>query len=148
MKKTLTALLALAAVSAALPAAAQSWDGYGRGPATRTDVRFDDRSGGRFDDRFDDRFGDRAGDLRATYAQLDMRIDRGVRDGSLSRREAWRLSSDLRGLRQLDARYRFSGGGLDRMERADLERRAERLSFQIRAERHDGDRRDGGRRGW
>lgn len=67
--------------------------------------------------------------------QLDRRIDRGVRDGSLNRREAWRLRSEFNDLARLQARYRADG--LSRWERADLDRRFDILSDEIRAERHD-----------
>lgn len=67
--------------------------------------------------------------------QLDARIDAGVRDGSLSRREASRLRAEFQDIAALEARYRR--GGLDHRERAELERRFDRLSAQIYAERRD-----------
>ena len=67
--------------------------------------------------------------------QLDARIDAGVRDGSLSRREAVRLRAEFQDIAALEARYRR--GGLDSRERADLERRFDRLSAQVYAERRD-----------
>lgn len=67
--------------------------------------------------------------------QLDARIDVGVRDGSLSRREAVRLRAEFQDIAALEARYRR--GGLDSRERADLERRFDRLSAQVYAERRD-----------
>ena len=70
-------------------------------------------------------------------AQLDQRIDMGVRNGGLDRHEAWRLKGDLRDVARLQARY--SRDGLNGRERADLDRRFDRISAQIRYERHDRD---------
>lgn len=67
--------------------------------------------------------------------QLDARIDAGVRDGSLSRREAGRLRAEFNDIAALEARYRRNG--LDARERADLDRRFDRLSAQVYAERRD-----------
>jgi len=69
--------------------------------------------------------------------QLNRRIDRGVENGQLSRREAWRLRSEARDITRLEARYRVNG--LSGWERADLDRRFDALSAQIRYERHDRD---------
>ena len=70
-------------------------------------------------------------------ARLDQRIDMGIRSGSLDRREAWRLKGDLRETARLEARY--GRDGLSRWERADLDRRFDRISAQIRVERRDRD---------
>jgi hypothetical protein len=75
-------------------------------------------------------------------ANLDRRIDQGVRTGQLSRREAYRLRAEFHDIARLEARYR--AGGLSARERRDLDRRFDRLSAEIRAERHDRDH----RRGW
>ena len=69
--------------------------------------------------------------------QLQARIDQGVRSGALNRREAARLQSELRGLNQLEYRYRRSGGGLSVSERNDLDRRYAMLSRQVRFDKHD-----------
>lgn len=68
-------------------------------------------------------------------ANLNVRIDQGVRNGSLTRPEAMRLRTQLRDLQGLEARYRR--GGLTIAERADLDRRLDRLSAQVRFEKHD-----------
>ena len=70
-------------------------------------------------------------------ANLDRRIDRGIRDGSLNRAEAIRLRAEFRDLARLEARYRT--GGLTVAERSDLDRRFDRLSAEIRGERNDRD---------
>jgi hypothetical protein len=67
---------------------------------------------------------------------LDARIDAGVRDGSLSRREAVRLRGEFNQLALRETNYR-AGGRFTREERADLDRRFDRLSAQIQAERND-----------
>ena len=73
--------------------------------------------------------------IRDREARLDARIDRGIRDGSLTRSEAMRLRDELRRLEVREDRYRSDG--LSGWERADLDRRFDRLSAQIRFERHD-----------
>lgn len=75
--------------------------------------------------------------INARQANLDRRIDRGVRNGQLSRREAVRLRGEFNSLLRLEANYRRSG--LTAWERADLDRRFDRLSAQIRYERGDRD---------
>lgn len=83
--------------------------------------------------------------INQRQAQLDARIDAGVRDGSLTRQEAFRLRSQFNDLARLEARYRVDG--LSYGERADLDRRFDALSQQIRFERNDSqdryDRNDG-----
>ena len=70
-------------------------------------------------------------------ADLNFRIDQGIRSGALSRPEAFRLKSELRNLANLEYRYRISGGGMDQRERADLQRRYDILSRQVRFDKHD-----------
>jgi hypothetical protein len=142
MKKTfLIPALALVAASVALPAAAQSYgygdrdhrDGRGRYEENHRDGRGgyrDDYRGGR-----DDYRGWQS--INQRQINLDRRIDQGVRNGQLSRREAMRLRAEFNQIARLEARYRR--GGLTQWERADLDRRFDRLSAQIRYERHDRD---------
>ncbi len=73
--------------------------------------------------------------INERQAMLDRRIDRGLRDGSLNRREAGRLRMQFNDIARLETRYRV--GGLSNWERADLDRRFDRLSSRIRSERHD-----------
>jgi hypothetical protein len=68
-------------------------------------------------------------------AQLDSRIDAGIRSGDLSRSEAMQLRAEFRDLAILESRYRANG--LSRWEMTDLDRRFDQLSVRIRAERHD-----------
>lgn len=122
-KKAVIPAIALAAASVALPAAAQSYGhAPSRGPAY-----------------------ERPAPGWQTVSQrkyeLDRRIDQGVRQRQLTRREATRLKGELNSLVRLEARYQR--GGLTRAERNDLDRRYDRLAAQIRFERrdHDGRRR-------
>jgi hypothetical protein len=111
MKKILLSIAS--AVVAAVPAVASA-QAYGHG----------------YDRGYQDVGGDRV-------ARLDQRIDVGIRSGGLTRNEAWRLKGDLRETARLEARYRR--GGLNGWERADLDRRYDRISAQIRYERRDRD---------
>ncbi len=72
-------------------------------------------------------------------ANLDRRIDQGVRSGQLTRSEAARLRNEFRDISRMEIRYRRDG--LQNWERADLDRRFDRLSYQIRDERRDRDNR-------
>ena len=118
MKKILLSIAAVSAVAAAVPAVASA-QSYDRGPDRGYDRGYRQDIG-----------GDRV-------ARLDQRIDMGIRNGGLSRNEAWRLKGDLRETARLESRYRR--GGLSGWERADLDRRYDRISAQIRYERHDRD---------
>ncbi|HET9229710.1 MAG TPA: hypothetical protein VFO00_00370 [Vitreimonas sp.] len=80
--------------------------------------------------------------INQRQANLDHRIDMGVRNGSLTRNEAIRLRAEFRDLARLEAHYRASRG-LSNAERRDLDRRFDLLSARIRYERQD--RQD---RGW
>ena len=79
--------------------------------------------------------------INARQANLDRRIDQGVRNGQLSRREATRLRGEFSSVLRLEANYRR--GGLTAWERQDLDRRFDRLSAQVRSERNDRDNRRG-----
>lgn len=83
--------------------------------------------------------------INERQARLDQRIDVGVRNGSLTRREATNLRAEFRDLARLEARYR-SSYGLSVSERRDLDRRFDALSARIRYNRHDNDDRGDG--GW
>jgi len=73
--------------------------------------------------------------IDARQANLERRIDRGVRHGDLTRPEAMRLRGEFRDLARLERQYRRDG--LSPWERRDLDRRFDRLSNRIYAERHD-----------
>jgi Spy/CpxP family protein refolding chaperone len=118
MKKLLIPALAVAVASAALPAAAQSYDRHGpsRGHG------YEQNYGG-------------WNSISQRKHNLDRRIDQGIRNHQLSRREASRLQDELNSLVRLERSY--MRGGLTRWERVDLDRRYDRLSAKVRYERND-----------
>jgi hypothetical protein len=73
--------------------------------------------------------------INARQAQLDRRIDMGIRNGTLTRGEATRLRAEFQTIANLESRYRMNG--LDWRERQDLDRRFDELSARIRYERAD-----------
>ena len=75
--------------------------------------------------------------INQRQARIEQRIDVGVRNGALSRREATALRTEFRNLASLEARYRRTGGGLSVQERRDLDRRFDALSAKVRYERQD-----------
>lgn len=75
--------------------------------------------------------------INQRQANLERRIDQGVRSGELTRVEAARVRDQFRDLARLEARYRRSGHGLDMRERRDLDMRFDRLSQRVYAEKHD-----------
>lgn len=121
MKKVLLSLAAVAAVAgAAAPAAAQSY-GYDR------DYRYD---------RYDNYDRDYRGGRADRGDNLEWRIERGLRNGSLTPREAARLRADVRSVEQLSWRYRRDGR-VTQWEREDLNRRYSMISARLRYERND-----------
>lgn len=73
--------------------------------------------------------------INQRQAELDRRIDQGVRRGTLTRSEAARLRAEFRQIAQLERRYRANG--LSMRERADLDARFDRLATRIRWEQRD-----------
>lgn len=74
-------------------------------------------------------------------ANLDARIDAGVRSGDLTRNEARELRGAFGDIAALEARYRADG--LSAWERSDLDRRFDALSSRIRYDRNDNQDRGG-----
>lgn len=72
-------------------------------------------------------------------ATIERRIDMGVRNGALTRREASTLRTRFANLQRLE--WRYSRNGLNWTERRDLDRRYNALSNSIRTQRHDRQRR-------
>jgi len=118
MRTLMMTLAALSATAAAAPAAAQYYP--------------DDRAsqGYRYDRGYDQGYN------RNSLQQLGWRIDRGIRNGSISGREAYGLRRELNQLTVLDRRLRQ--GGLTRWERTELDRRTDALARRVRFERNDG----------
>lgn len=82
--------------------------------------------------------------INQRQAQLDQRIDVGVRNGQITRDEAIRLRAEFNAIVRMEAAYRRDG--LSRNERADLDRRFDTLSAKVRYERNDRDRNRRGNR--
>lgn len=134
-KKTLFATLAIASAAAAIagPAAAQP-HGYGQRDQGRyeRDGRYEQTS------RLgDNRHWDDRANVNARQAQIERRIEWGVRRGALDRREADRLRWEVRDIARLEAQYRY--GGLTPSERRGLDCRLDRLEAQLERESHDRD---------
>ena len=128
MRKLIVPAIVLAAVSVAAPSFAQSY--HRPGPPPPPPHHGAQHAG----------YGAWQS-INARQANLDRRIDQGVRNGQLSRREAVRLRGEFSSILRLEANYRR--GGLTAWERQDLDRRFDRLSAQIRNERNDRDNRRG-----
>ena len=84
-------------------------------------------------------------DIDTQINRIADRIQRGRADGSLSPGESRRAERTLSDIRR-EEQYRGRDGRLDPRERATLQARLDDLSAQVRMDRHDGDRQDGGRR--
>lgn len=135
MKTVLASLAAVAAVMVvAAPAAAQPYD-HGRYERHGDDARYERHDGARYDRR-DGRGRPGAWQpINQRQAQLDRRIELGLRRVDLTRPEAARLRAEFRQIARLEMRYRANG--LTRWERADLDHRLDRLTARIRFERRD-----------
>ncbi len=143
MKKTALTLLAALSVAAAVagPVLAQP---YGPPPGDRPYGDRDHMGGGDRDhmDRGGDRHDqDQRGGAWGIERRLDWmqeRISRGQQDGSLSRREAYRVQSQLNRIKQ-DVRMsqRMHDGRMDERMRDNLQMRLDRLNDQIRWMRHN-----------
>ena len=79
--------------------------------------------------------------INQRQANLEQRINQGVRSGELTRPEAARLRGEFKSIARLEASYRRSNG-LSMRERADLDARFDRLSRQVMAQKHDRQDRD------
>lgn len=112
---------------------------YGLSPAERRDLdmRFD-RLSAQIRFERNDRNDRNWQPINQRQRQLDNRIDRGIRDGRLNRREAYQLRADFQEIANLEARYRR--GGLSMQERRDLDRRFDRLDARLEASLNDRDR--------
>lgn len=154
MKTLLAAAAVLGAMAIAVPAHADPRDGAynpgysaGRAAPVNDAYRGDDRGDYRGDYRGERRPDAYRGFSRDDLYRLDARIDRGVRSGQLTRREAGRLSFQLNDLRQRSRLY-WRTDGVSWRERQDLDQRYARLQEAIRYQVRDNDSRwDGDNRG-
>ncbi|MDO9588698.1 MAG: hypothetical protein Q8R45_06990 [Brevundimonas sp.] len=88
------------------------------------------------DQQIEDDYSQGRRPLYERRADLEARIDAGVRDGSLSRSEATRLRADYNALVQLETRY-AADGRLTTAERDDLRARYQALSQRVGDARDD-----------
>ena len=70
------------------------------------------------------------------------RINQGIRSGELTRHEAERLEAGMAKIRTDERFDRMSGGGINRRERAQLNRELNRESRGIYHQKHDGQERN------
>ncbi|HEX5183419.1 MAG TPA: hypothetical protein VFW19_09745 [Allosphingosinicella sp.] len=75
------------------------------------------------------------GNINQREAQIESRIDQGIRSGALTRGEAAGLRMRLGQVERLERNYRR--GGLSFAERSDLNRRLDALSASVRVDKHD-----------
>ena len=73
--------------------------------------------------------------INGRQATLQHRINMGIHNGSLTRAEARRLQREYFRIAWRERQYRRNG--LNGWERSDINRRLDRLSRQIRYDRHD-----------
>lgn len=133
MKNVIASVLAVSAMAVAAPAMSQ----VSFGVIYDSDPYYDP-----YDSRYPyDSYGYRGysqwQNINQRQRALDRRIDIGVREGTLTRAEAARLRAEFRYIARLEVRYRSTGRGLSAWERADLDRRFDRLSARIRIDRRD-----------
>jgi len=87
-----------------------------------------------------DRSDERSATINEREARIRDRIERGMRDGSLTDREARRLDRELRDIEAKERAFR-SDGRIDGREAAELNRDLDRLANDVRDQRHDQQRR-------
>jgi hypothetical protein len=117
MNKLIATMAAATAVVIATPAAAQ----YGSSPQYQnSNQQGQYRNGGNAD-----------ANLAARIDQLQMRLQAGVQNGSISRQEAMPLRQQLRQLSQLQRQY--ARDGISGQERGELQRRVRDLRQAIRS---------------
>ncbi|VVS97364.1 conserved exported hypothetical protein [Sphingomonas sp. EC-HK361] len=73
--------------------------------------------------------------INQRQANLNVRIDQGIRSGALTRPEAIRLRAQMRDVANLE--YRYKRNGLTLAERRDLDRRFNAISARVYTNKHD-----------
>lgn len=92
-------------------------------------------------------FGPNGWGNRFNDDRIEMRINQGIRDGSLTRNEARTLRNQLRDARQVERMY-IRDGRISSREARDLDRRYAALNLRLRWERNDGQNRNVGAPGY
>lgn len=138
LNKALLALTAASLVAVALPAAAQSYGGYGAPQPGYGQPSYGQPSYGQPPygqggyDQGGYGYGQDRGDFRVQLDRLGDRVRRDIDRGELNAWQGRRLMAQIGDLRQLERRYRYSGGYLDGRERMDLQARLNRVRAEIR----------------
>ncbi len=86
------------------------------------------------------RADDRLGQINEREQRLNARIQRGIDNGQITNREARRLYNELNNIEAKERAFK-SDGRLDWREAQELNRDLDRLSEEVREERHDYQRR-------
>jgi hypothetical protein len=149
MRKFLLSLAIVSTALAAAPAMAQDYgqrgpeQPYGRDGGPQADGRYGDQNRGGYDRGDRDGGFNGGGSRQAVVAlsrdldRIDMRIERGMQRGTLSRREAFGLRRDAQ---QIRFQLRRSGrDGIGGREFGQLRFQVARLEQRLRAERNDRD---------
>ena len=131
MKKFVSALVAVSALAIALPAAA---DGYDRGS-----YGYEHGRGGDYDRGGDYGRGGYGQDISRSIERLDSKISRSLAMHRISYREAQRLQWQVREVKQSQRSYWRNDGRLSGWERADLQRKIDRIEASLRWQRNDDD---------
>jgi hypothetical protein len=119
MKKLLTAMTAVSALTVAAPALAQT--GYGNGNGN-----YNNGYGNGYNPNANGAVG-----IDNRLARLEARIQAGVQSGDIDQREAWRLRQQLRDITRLDRQY--GRDGYTQQERADMQMRLRSFRDQLSA---------------
>ena len=139
MKKSLIIVAVAAVVGAGTTAADNSAVRIDKGSASYITVQHSvDDFRGWFDDG-------RRQNVDERQARIANRIQNGLENGGLSRREARQVERQLNATEQKERAFE-SDGRVNSRERAELHRDLDVVAQRLRFERHDGDRRaEGGR---
>lgn len=98
-------------------------------PAAAQDYRH--RDGRNYDSRYGREYRPAGGyDINLRQDELRSKIQAGVRSGRINRDEQYQLNVKMRGIANLEARYRANG--LNGRERADLEHRLNNVENYVR----------------
>jgi len=120
MKKLMISLAALTAIGAAVPAAAQSYSGYGY-------------NGGyaRYQGSYERAPSWGGAQVNAREARLNAIIQRAEMRGQINRYEALNLRSELGRIEVMEKRARWNGNGLSSREVAEINARLDRVEQRL-----------------
>ena len=120
MNKLMISLAAITAIGAAVPAAAQSYNGYGH-------------NGGyaRYEGSYDRGSSMSGAQVNAREARLSAMLLRAESRGQLSRYEALNLRTELGRVEVIEKRYRWNGHGLTSREMAEVNDRLNRVEQRL-----------------